>query len=430
MNPLALLLGSFFLFIAIRVPVAFALAMSSLAVILQLELPFMSMINQMFTGINSFPLLAVPFFLILGRLMNDGGITERLLQVSNAWVGHIKGGLGHVNVLVSMLFAGLSGSSAADTAGVGGMLIPAMIKSGFDRDYTVAITASSSVLGVIIPPSIMMVLYGAMGQVSVGALFLSGVVPGVLIGFTQMLYTYYISKKRNYPALPRVNYKERVVTTFKAIPPLTVPLIILGGITAGIFTATAAAAVALLLGIVLVYGVYRDAPWRELPAIFSEGVVMYSLALFAVACACVMGWLIAYLDAPVMIANFMLGITTSYLGIYTLLVIFLLIIGTFLSPVASIIIFLPIIQGMGNAAGIHPIHLGIIVCLTLALGQITPPYGICLLIACQIGEISIPRAFLATLPILFLAIGVIFLGIIFPNLFLFLPKLLMPAAFV
>ena len=430
MNPLALLLGSFFLFIAIRVPVAFALAMSSLAVILQLELPFMSMINQMFTGINSFPLLAVPFFLILGRLMNDGGITDRLLRVSNAWVGHIKGGLGHVNVLVSMLFAGLSGSSAADTAGVGGMLIPAMIKSGFDRDFTVAITASSSVLGVIIPPSIMMVLYGAMGQVSVGALFLSGVVPGVLIGFTQMLYTYYISKKRNYPSLPRVNYKERVVTTFKAIPPLTVPLIILGGITAGIFTATEAAAVALLLGIVLVYGVYRDAPWRELPAIFSEGVVMYSLALFAVACACVMGWLIAYLDAPAMIANFMLGITTSYLGIYTLLVIFLLIIGTFLSPVASIIIFLPIIQGMGNAAGIQPIHLGVIVCLTLALGQVTPPYGICLLIACQLGEISMPRAFFATLPILLLAIVVIFLGIIFPNLFLFLPKLLMPAAFV
>ncbi|NLO58999.1 MAG: TRAP transporter large permease subunit, partial [Synergistaceae bacterium] len=176
MDPLILLLGSFFVLIAIRVPVAFALALSSLAVILQLDLPFMSIINQMFTGINSFPLLAVPFFLILGRLMNDGGITERLLSVSNAWVGHIKGGLGHVNVLVSMLFAGLSGSSAADTAGIGGMLIPAMIKSGFGREFTVAITACSSVLGVIIPPSIMMVLYGAMGQVSVGALFLSGVV--------------------------------------------------------------------------------------------------------------------------------------------------------------------------------------------------------------------------------------------------------------
>jgi tripartite ATP-independent transporter DctM subunit len=429
MDPLLLLMGSFFIFIAIRIPVAFALALSSLAVIVQLELPFVTVINQMFTGIDSFPLLAVPFFLILGRLMNDGGITERLLNVSNAWVGHIKGGLGHVNVLVSMLFAGLSGSSAADTAGVGGMLIPAMLRSGFDKDFTVAITACSSVLGVIIPPSIMMVLYGAMGQVSVGALFLSGVVPGILIGFTQMGYTYYLSKKRDYPSLPRMPFKEKMKTTMKALPPLTIPLIILGGITAGVFTATEAAAVALLIGIILVYGVYRESPIKEIPSIFGEGVVMYSLSIFAVAAACVMGWLIAYLDAPTMIANYMLGITTSYYGIYTLLVIFLLIIGTFLSPVASIIIFLPIIQGMGNAAGINPIHLGIIVCLTLALGQVTPPYGICLLIACQIGEISVPRAFMATVPILLLALGVIVLGIVFPDLFLFLPKMLMPSAF-
>jgi tripartite ATP-independent transporter DctM subunit len=423
-------MGSFFFFIVIRVPVAFALALSSLAVVLQLGLPFMSIINQMFTGINSFPLLAVPFFLILGKLMNDGGITERLLRVSDAWVGHITGGLGHVNVLVSMLFAGLSGSSAADTAGIGGMLIPAMIKSGFDREFTVAITASSSVLGVIIPPSIMMVLYGAVGQVSVGALFLSGVVPGILIGFTQMLYTWRISKKKHYPSMPKVPFKEKIITTARAFPPLVIPLVILGGITAGLYTATEAAAVALLVGLFLVYAVYRDSPWENLLSIFSEGVVSYSLSIFAVACACVMGWLIAYLDAPSMIAGYMLSISTSYYGVYAMLVIFLLIIGTFLSPVASIIIFLPIIQGMGDAAGIHPLHLGIIVCLTLALGQITPPYGICLLIACQLGEISMPSAFLATIPILLLAIGVIVLGIIFPDLFLFLPKLLMPSAFL
>jgi tripartite ATP-independent transporter DctM subunit len=430
MDPLLLLMGSFFLFIVIRVPVAFALALSSLAVVLRLELPFMTIINQMFTGINSFPLLAVPFFLILGQLMNDGGITERLLRVSDAWVGHISGGLGHVNVLVSMLFAGLSGSSAADTAGIGGMLIPAMIKSGFDREFTVAITASSSVLGVIIPPSIMMVLYGAVGQVSVGALFLSGVVPGILIGLTQMLYTWYVSKKKNYPSMPEVSFKEKIVTTVRAFPPLLIPLVILGGITAGIYTATEAAAVALLVGIFLVYAVYRDSSWKNLLSIFSGGVVSYSLSIFAVACACVMGWLIAYLDAPAMAADYMLGISTSYYGVYIMLVIFLLIIGTFLSPVASIIIFMPIIQGLGSAAGIHPLHLGIIVCLTLALGQITPPYGICLLIACQLGEISMPGAFLATIPILLLALGVIALGIVFPDLFLFLPKLFMPSVFL
>lgn len=429
-NALLILLGSFFFLIAIRVPVAFAMGISSLLIIVQQELPFMSLINQMFSGINSFPLLAVPFFLILGQVMNSGGITERLIKVSDVWVGHIKGGLGHVNVLVSMLFAGLSGSSAADTAGVGGMLIPAMLKSGFGKEFTVAVTACSSVLGVIIPPSIMMVLYGAMGQVSVGALFLSGVVPGVLIGLSQMGYTYYIAKKMNYPSMEKVPMKKRLQTTLKAVPPLMIPLIILGGITAGIYTATEAAAVALLLGLILVFAVYRESPLRDILKIFSQGVVAYSLPMFAVACACSMGWIIAYIDAPAAIANYMLGITSSYYGIYAMLVLFLLIIGTFLSPVASIIIFLPIIQAMGNAGGIHPIHLGIIVNLTLALGQITPPYGICLLIACQLGEISMPRAFGATVPFLLLALLVIALGIVFPDLFLFLPKVLMPSSFL
>lgn len=429
-NALLILLGSFFFLIAIRVPVAFAMGISSLLIILQQELPFMSLINQMFSGINSFPLLAVPFFLILGQVMNSGGITERLIKVSDVWVGHIKGGLGHVNVLVSMLFAGLSGSSAADTAGVGGMLIPAMLKSGFGKEFTVAVTASSSVLGVIIPPSIMMVLYGAMGQVSVGALFLSGVVPGVLIGLTQMGYTYYIAKKMNYPSMEKASMKKRLQTSLKAVPPLMIPLIILGGITAGVYTATEAAAVALLLGLILVFVVYRESPLRDILKIFSQGVVAYSLPMFAVACACSMGWIIAYIDAPSAIANYMLGVTSSYYGIYAMLVLFLLIIGTFLSPVASIIIFLPIIQAMGNAGGIHPIHLGVIVNLTLALGQITPPYGICLLIACQLGEISMPRAFWATTPFLLLALLVIALGIVFPDLFLFLPRMLMPSSFL
>jgi tripartite ATP-independent transporter DctM subunit len=422
-------MGGFFVLIAIRVPVAFALAISSLAVIWQLDLPFVSIVNQLFTGINSFPLLAVPFFLILGNLMNTGGITERLVDVSNAWVGHIKGGLGHVNVLVSMLFAGLSGSPASDAAGIGGMLIPAMIRNGFDKEFTIAITACSSVLGAIIPPSITMVLYGAMGQVSVGALFLAGFVPGTMIGLSQMGYTYYMARKLGYPALPKTTWKQRFVRTAKALPPLAVPLIILGGITAGIYTATEAAAVALLVGLVLAYGVYRESSLKDFPKMLINGVIGFSLPMFCVACACVLGWLIAYLDAPATIARAMMNLTTSYLGIYAMLIVFLLIIGTFLSPVASVIIFLPIIQEMGNAANINPVHLGVIVTVLLSLGQVTPPYGICLLIACQIGELSMPKAFKATIPVLALALGVIFIGIIFPEFFLFLPKLFMPEVF-
>ncbi|MDR1786464.1 MAG: TRAP transporter large permease [Spirochaetaceae bacterium] len=429
MNPVITLLVCFVVLVIIRVPLAFAMGLSSLVVMVQLGIPLVSVANQMFNGINSFTLLAVPFFMLLGQLLNTGGITERLLVVSNAWIGHIKGGLAHVNVLASMLFAGLSGSSTADTVGIGGMLIPAQIKAGYDKEYTVAITACSSVLGVIIPPSVLMVFYGAMAQLSVGALFLGGVVPGLLIGLSQMGYNVWRSNRMGYPKADWVPWKQKFIRTGKALPALSIPIIILGGITAGIVTATEAAALTVFVALVLVYLVYREVPLKDLPKILGEGVVAYALAMFALACASPLAWLIAYFDAPAAIANFMMNITSSYFGLYTLLVVFMLIIGTFLSPAMGIIIFMPIFQSVGQAAGINPIHLGITVVICLALGQVTPPYGMCLLIACQIGKASIPKSFMACIPILVLALGVVFLGIAFPNLFLFLPKLLMPTAF-
>lgn len=426
MNPIVLLMGSFFLLIILRVPIAFALGVASMITINSLGLPFLSVVNQMYASIDSFPLLAVPFFLLLGRLMNEGGITDRLVKLSEALIGHIKGGLGHVNVLVSMLFAGLSGSAAADTAGIGAMLIPAMKKAGFDTGYTVAVTAASSTLGVIIPPSIMMVIYGAVGQVSIGALFLSGFVPGVLIGLSQMGYTLYVATKYGYPANPRTPVAEMARAFVRAIPPLLLPLIILGGIVGGVFTATEAAAVAVVYGLVLMMVFYRSIKVKDLPGIFADAVVGYALPMLAVAAAGIMGWLIAYLDAPAAISTFIMGITTARIGVFLLIVLFLLIIGTFLSPITAIIIFLPIIQGLGNSVGIHPVHLGIIVVLTLSLGMVTPPYGICLLIAAQIGEISAPRAFVATLPLIGLTLLIIIAGVVVPDLFLFVPRLFMP----
>ena len=430
MNPLVLLMGSFFLMIFIRIPIAFAMAISSILVVLQLELPLMSVINQMFAGINSFPLLAVPFFMLLGQMMNGGGVTDKLVNVSNVWVGHIRGGLGHVNVLVSMLFAGLSGSGAADTAGIGSMMIPTMIKAGFDKPFSVAITAASSTLGVIIPPSIMMVVYGALAQISIGALFWAGVVPGILIGASQMLYCYRLARKYNYPRCEKATIKEKAVVTFKAIPPLFLPLIILGGITAGIYTATEAAAIAVAYGFVLVLFVYKDMNWRELPKVFQNAAVSYALPMFCVSAAGIMGWLISYLDAPAVVSGWILGMTTSYYGVFAMIILAMLIMGTFLSPIATIIIFMPIIQGLGEAAHLDPIHLGLIVNLTLALGMVTPPYGICLLIASQLGDIPAPRAFLAVLPMFLLALFIIILGVVWPDLFLFLPKMIMPGSFM
>ena len=427
MNPLVVLMGSFALFIFLRVPVAFALGVSSLLTIATLGLPFVSVINQMYSSIDSFPLLAVPFFLLLGRLMNHGGITDRLVKLSEALVGHIKGGLGHVNVLVSMLFAGLSGSAAADTAGIGAMLIPAMRKAGFDRGYSVAVTAASSTLGVIIPPSIMMVIYGAVGQVSIGALFLSGVVPGLLIGLSQMGYTLFVAHRCGYPRKQRRPLRAMGREFVRAIPPLILPLIILGGIIGGIFTATEAAAIAVVYGLLLMMVVYRSIEFRDIPKLFADAVVEYSLPMLAVASAGIMGWLIAYLDAPTAIAEIITSLTGSPVGIFMMIVLFLLIIGTFLSPITAIIIFLPIIQELGSTFAIDPIHLGIIVVLTLSLGMVTPPYGICLLIAAQIGGISAPRAFVAVLPLIALGLLIIVTGILIPDLFLFLPRMVMPA---
>lgn len=429
MNPLITLIGSFLLLIAMSVPIAFAIGLASIITIMQLGLPLTSVVNQMFASINSFPLLAVPFFLLLGRLMNDGGITDRLLRFADSTVGHIRGGLGHINVMVSMMFASLSGSAAADTASVGAVLIPAMKKSGYPAPFAVALTAASSVLGGIIPPSILMVIYGAFGNVSVGALFMGGVLPGVLVGLMQMGYVYYVAKRHGIKATGKFSFGQMGRTAVVAAPPMLLPIIILGGITLGVFTATEAAAVAVLIGALLAFVFYRAIRFRRIPNILSDSVVAFSLPMFAVASAGIMGWLISYLGIAQEVANFILSVTESRIGIMLMVMGFMLVIGTVLSPVTAVIIFLPIIQGLCLAADINQIHMGLVVILSLTLGLITPPYGICLLIATQIGEVSMPRAFMAVLPLIGLILAVIIALILLPSVFLFLPHMMFPKAF-
>lgn len=429
MTDAALLIGSFLVLILLRVPIAFALAAASMITIVKLGLSPVTVANQMFASINTFPLLAVPFFLFLGKLMNDSGITDRLLQVADSTVGHIRGGLGHVNVMVSMMFASISGSAAADTASVGAVMIPAMKKAGYSTPFAVAITACSSTLGMIIPPSILMVLYGAFGDVSIGALFLGGIVPGLLIGIGQMVYTYAVAVRTGMTPGPRPRVGEAARAVVRAFPPLLLPIIILGGIMTGVFTATEAAAIAVVVGLFLAMAVYRSISLRSLPRILSQAVVDYSLPLFCVATAGIVGWLIAFLNIAADVSQFILSITDSRFGVMMMIVAFLVIVGTVLSPVTAVIIFLPILQSLGKFAGVNDVHLGLIVVLALTTGLVTPPYGICLLIACQIGEISATRAFAAVLPILLITVGVIVAGILVPDLFLFLPKYFLPEAF-
>lgn len=429
MISILILLGSFLALISLRVPIAFAIGVASLITVLSLGLPPTSVINQMISNINSFALLAVPFFLLLGRLMNDSGITDRLMTFAQSMVGHIKGGLGHINVLVSMMFASMSGSAAADTASVGAIMIPAMTKAGYPAPFAVALTATSSTLGVIIPPSILFVIYGAFGNISIAALFLAGILPGLLIGLVQMGYTYYVASRYNVANPEKVDFRGRVRAGKTAAPVLLIPIIILGGITSGFFTATEAASIAALTGLILAVIVYRSVKPRQLFDLLSSTVVAYSLPMFAVAAAGIMGWLIAYLGIAREVADFIISVSDHPVAVMVMVMIFCLIVGTVLSPMTAVIIFLPIIQELTALGQISDIHMALVVCLSLAVGLTTPPYGICLLIAAQIGNVSMPRAFLAVLPIIGLTVLVIVSVVFVPDLYLYLPRTFFPQSF-
>lgn len=429
MNPLVLLLGGFFVLIAFRVNIGFSLILSSVFVILWEDLPLTSVINQMYSNTESFTLLAVPFFMFLGRILNSGSITDRLLNVANASVGHIRGGLGHVNVFVSMIFASLSGSAAADTASVGSILIPAMKKAGYSPAFAAALTAASSTLGVIIPPSIILIVYGAFGNVSIGALFLGGIVPGLTIGVFMMIYTYIMAIREGYPANPFPGMVMLAKSLWRGAAAMLIPVFVLGGVIVGFFTPTEAAISAVLWALFLTFILYRDVPIKALPGLLTQATMDFAVPLFTVAGAGIFGWLIAYLGAAEIVVNFITAQTTNPIGIMLLLIGFLLLIGTVLNPISAVLIFLPIIQALGDQAGMDPVHMGVLSTIVLSVGLITPPYGICLLIASQIGEVSLGKAMLAVIPIVALTILVAILSIFIPDIVLALPRWSFPNLF-
>ncbi|MEQ9813928.1 MAG: TRAP transporter large permease [Azospirillaceae bacterium] len=429
MNPLVLLLVSFFVFIMLRVNIGFSLILSSVLVIVYLDLPIASVANQMYAATDSFPLMAVPFFMFLGRILNRGTITQRLLDVADSIVGHVRGGLGHVNVFVSMVFASLSGSAAADTASVGSILIPAMKQAGYNPAFAVALTAASSTLGVIIPPSIILIIYGAFGNVSIGALFLGGVVPGVTIGIVMMVYTYIQAIRHGYPATPFPGFKLAGKALVRGAAPLLIPVFVLGGVVTGVFTPTEAAISAVLWALFLTFIAYRDVPVREIPRLLGEAAIDFAVPIFTVAGAGIFGWLISYLGAADIVVTFISDQTTNPYGIMGLLIVFLLLIGTVLNPISAVLIFLPIIQALGEQSGVHPVHLGVLTTVTLSVGLITPPYGICLLIASQIGNVPLGKAMLAVTPIVAITVGVAVLSLFLPGLMTALPEMAFPNLF-
>ncbi|MFC1532490.1 TRAP transporter large permease [Thermodesulfobacteriota bacterium] len=423
---LFLLIFSFFFLCLLRVPIAYALGITSLWGLLQLDLSLHNMISHMLRMLDLFPLLAMPLFVLAGTIMTKSDITFRLIEVARALVGNLRGGLAYINVVVSMFFAGISGSSTADTSGIGSMLIPVMTSKGYPPNFSVAITAMSSTMGNIIPPSVYMVIYGAMGEVSIGALFLGGVIPGIMVGLSQMCVAYYMARRHNYPVEPPMTWGERLHVVRKAILALVIPVGLIGGIVFGYFTATEAAAVLVLYALFISLVVHKSLTLRQIPDVLGGVASFLAPALIIVCCASVFGFLIGYLRGPDLIAGKIETITTNPVAIILLLVLFLLILGTFLSEIVTIIIFIPIIQGLGDIANFHPVHLGVVVVMVLSLGLVTPPYGICLLLSASIGKVKVLSAFKECIIFVVMFLVIIGLVVILPGLTMWLPKLLMP----
>lgn len=426
----AMLVGGFLMLVILRVPVAFALGLATIpVVVLDLRLTPFILLDRMFQSYNSFILLAVPFFLLAANLMNSGKITDRLIDFAKVLTGWLPGGLGHVNVVVSMLFAGISGSSTADAAGCGKILIPAMKREGFDIRFAVAITACSSVMGVIIPPSILMVVWGGVMQISVGALFLAGAIPGLLIGGALLGTVYAYAKVYGYPTSGRPTF-QTFWTAFKgSILALLTPIFVVGGIVGGIVTPTESAIIAAGYAMILGLFVYRTVSFRDLGHIFYDTGRFASISLFAIGTATAFGWLLAFFKAPRLIVEWLTLFNAGPFETGLIIALLFLIFGLFIDAIPTIIILGTVLMPVAAGADIHPVVFAIIGIISLAFGLVTPPYGLCLLISSAIGGVNVVQVLRDVLIILMPMLIILLLVILFPELALWLPKQLMPAAF-
>jgi len=423
----AILFTVFGVLVVLRVPVAFALGLACIPVFfLDERLTPILLINEMWKSYDAFVLLAVPFFLLAANLMNSAGITERLVNLARATVGHLPGGLGHINVVVSMLFAGISGSSTADAAGIGSLLIPAMKKQGYDTSFSVAITACSSVMGVIIPPSILMIVWGGVMSVSIGGLFLAGVVPGVLIAAAQMGAVLVYAKVRHYPIYARASVREFITAVGQSVLALVTPVIIVGGIVGGLFTPTEASVIAVLYSMALGVFVYRTIGPRRFLSVLYDSARFAAISLFCIGTASAFGWILAYFSVPRALVGMMAGLASSITTTGILVAISFLIIGMFIDAIPAIIILGTILLPLSEHVGMHPLHFAIIGVISLAFGLVTPPYGLCLMISAHIAGIRILDALKDVLIMLIPMFAVLALVILWPDLVLFLPKLFPP----
>ncbi len=423
----AIMFGTFGVLIVLRIPVSFALGLACVPMmLLDDRLTPIVLITEMWKSYNSFILLAVPFFLLAANLMNAAGITERLVKLARTTVGHLPGGLGHINVMVSMLFAGISGSSTADAAGIGSLMIPAMKKQGYDASFSVAITACSSVMGVIIPPSIMMVVWGGLMSVSIGGLFLAGILPGILIAMLMMGTVLVYAKRRNYPVYERATRKEFFQALGNASLALVTPAIIVGGIVGGFFTPTEASVIAVIYSAALGGIIYRSIGLSQFPKVLYQSARFAAISLFCIGTASAFGWLLAYYRVPQSLVGIMADWGTGTVATGFLIAMAFLLVGMFIDAIPAIIILGTVLLPLAEKVDMHPIHFAIIGVISLAFGLVTPPYGLCLLISCSLGNVKVVDVLkdvaIILVPMIILLIAVI----VYPEFVLFLPRWLAP----
>lgn len=422
-----ILIGSFILLLILRMPITFSLFLSSVLTAIYLNIPLLTIVQRLVSGVNSFSLLAIPFFILAGEMMSRGGISRRLIDFSNAIIGRYRGGLAQVNILASMFFGGISGSAVADVSSIGTMMIPMMNAKGYDEDFSVAVTVTSACQGVIIPPSHNMIIFAlaAGGGVSVGKLFLGGLLPGVILGIGLMIVTYIIARKRNYPKERRYSAKETIKVTADAVLGMFTMIIIIGGVVSGVFTATESAAVAVVYSFIITFFVYREIKLTELKDILVSSLRTLAMVMSLIAAASSFGYLLAYLRIPQAITNALISISDNRIVLLLMINVMLLLLGTIMDMAPLIIICTPILYPVVvGALGMNPVQFGVVMILNLAIGLCTPPVGSALFVGCAVGKISIEKATKSMLPF-YLVMVIVLIAITFiPQLTLAIPSLM------
>ena len=420
-----LLLGSFTLFILLRFPIAFCLGLSCLVYLLVEGTPLIVVPMKMYSGIDVFVLLSIPGFILAGNLMNQGGLTEKIIGFSNHLIGHVRGGLALANVAASMLFAGISGTAISDTASIGSVMIPAMKREGYDADFACAVTAASSTVGPIIPPSVSMIIAATLTGLSVGKLFLAGAIPGFLLGFSLMGITYYISRKRKYPKLERSTLRQIGRSFLDTFWSLLMTVIILYGIIGGLFTPTEASIIAVLYALVIGIFVYRKLNLRRAMVVFLDSMKTSAALMVLIGFANLFGYILITEQLPQLVSGQILGFSSNPYVVLLLINLLLIFVGTFMETIAALLILFPILLKVALEVGVDPIHFAVIALLNLMIGLTTPPLGVCLFVAAGIGKVSIGAVSRAGLPFLLVSLLVLALVTLIPELSLFLPELFM-----